>query len=186
VTAVAPQAVTDPAPSDAISLGAVAQVRDPLHTQTASPEIAPVALAPPRAELAERFVLSDAGSPLVLPLASQAPVDNTAHPNATFTAMFGPHDETPGDQPLGALSNASHAAGREVASMLPQLKLLVQHRLQRSAASVEEIVEGAATDHQSVGWLSDRVRVVTMRGFLHSTFDQLADDMLALAGRDPG
>ena len=75
---------------------------------------------------------------------------------------------------------------RDVASVLPQLKLLVQTRLQRSSASVEEVVDSAAIDHQSVGWLSDRVRVMTMRGFLRSTFDQLADDMLALARRDAG
>jgi hypothetical protein len=99
--------------------------------------------------------------------------------------MFGSYDEPLGDHRLVALGDAPDGAGRAVAAMLPQLKLLVQHRLQRSSASVEEIVESAATDHQSVGWLSDRVRVITMRGFMRSTFDQLADDMLALAGRDP-
>jgi hypothetical protein len=46
-------------------------------------------------------------------------------------------------------------------------------------------VDIAAHDRHSVEWLADRVRVMTMRGFLHSTFDQLADDMLALAAREP-
>ena len=100
--------------------------------------------------------------------------------------MFGPQHDTSNDAPhLSPASTCRRGAGRDVASVLPQLKLLVQTRLQRSSDSVEEIVDSAATDHQSVGWLSDRVRVMTMRGFLHSTFDQLADDMLALSGRDP-
>ena len=68
--------------------------------------------------------------------------------------------------------------------MVPQLKSLVQNRLQRSSGSVEEIVDIAASDHQSVSWLADRVRVMTVRGFVHTTFEQLADDMLALAGSD--
>ena len=107
--------------------------------------------------------------------------ESTDDPNATFSAMFGSDLDTSEEHPF-----MRRGAEREVASVLPQLKLLVQHRLQRSSDSVEEIVESAATDHQSVGWLSDRVRVMTMRGFLHSTFDQLADDMLALARRDAG
>jgi hypothetical protein len=110
----------------------------------------------------------------------------TDDPNATFSAMFGTHHDTSSQQRLIALDHTRRGADRDVAAVLPQLRLLVQHRLQRSSVSVEEIVESAAIDHHSVGWLSDRVRVMTMRGFLHSTFDQLADDMLALAGRDPG
>jgi hypothetical protein len=145
----------------------------------------PITLAPPRDEYAERFVLPAAESAFVRTDAPQRLAAGASDPNATFTAMFGLHDETPGEHRLIALNNAGHGAEREVASVLPQLRLLVHHRLQRSSESVEEIVESAATDHQSVGWLSDRVRVMTMRGFLRSTFEQLADDMLALAGRDP-
>ncbi len=145
----------------------------------------PITLAPPPAEHVERYVLRAAESALVPPGGSRPRVTDAADPNATFTAMFGSHDETPGAHRSIARGGAPHGAELDVASVLPQLRLLVHHRLQRSAESVEEIVENAATDHQSVAWLSDRVRVITMRGFLHSTFDQLADDMLALAGRDP-
>jgi hypothetical protein len=146
----------------------------------------PIALALPQAEYVERYVLPAAESALILSGASRPPVTDATDPNATFTAMFGSHDETPGAHRSITLDSAPHGADRDVASVLPQLRLLVQHRLQRSSSPVEEIVESAATDHQSVQWLSARVRVITMRGFLHSTFDQLADDMLALAGRDPG
>jgi hypothetical protein len=141
-------------------------------------------LVAPPADYVERYVLPAAQSALIPSGASRPPVIDAADPNATFTAMFGSHHETPAARSI-ALDSAPHAAEQDVASLLPQLRLLVQHRLQRSSSSVEEIVERAATDHQNVGWLSDRVRVITMRGFLHSTFDQLADDMLALAGRDP-
>ena len=65
--------------------------------------------------------------------------------------------------------------------MLPELKLLVQQRLQRSAGPVEDIVDAAADGGETVAWLADRVRVMTVRGFMTSTFEQLADDMLALS-----
>jgi hypothetical protein len=107
-------------------------------------------------------------------------------PNATFSAMFGLQQNAPDERVSVAVDVSRSGSERDVASVLPQLKLLVQTRLQRSSASVEEVVDSAAIDHQSVGWLSDRVRVMTMRGFLRSTFDQLADDMLALARRDAG
>src|SRR4029077_14449812 len=106
-------------------------------------------------------------------------------PNATLSALFGPHRD--GSTYLQAGAGGDPAARRVpmlVDSLLPQLKLLVRNRLQRSSGSVEEVVDGAATDRQSVEWLADRVRVMTVRGFLHSTFDQLADDMLALTRRD--
>jgi hypothetical protein len=132
----------------------------------------------------EPYVLP-AGSDHAPPGSSRPLVSATDDPNATFSAMFGPHENRSAEQRFVALVNTRDGAERDAASLLPQLLLLVQHRLQRSAESVEEIVTSAASDHQSIGWLSDRVRVVTMRGFVHSTFDQLADDMLALAGRDP-
>jgi hypothetical protein len=106
-------------------------------------------------------------------------------PNATLSALFGPHrDGSDQYQPTG-IDRSNRRGPTQVESVLPQLKLLVHNRLQRSSASVEEVVESAAHDRHSVEWLADRVRVMTMRGFLHSTFDQLADDMLALAAREP-
>jgi hypothetical protein len=107
-------------------------------------------------------------------------------PNATLSAMFGPHADTVQWHPITGIDGRPLRGTSSVASMLPQLKSLVQNRLQRSSGSVEEIVDIAASDHQSVAWLADRVRVMTVRGFVHTTFEQLADDMLALAGSDAG
>jgi hypothetical protein len=105
-------------------------------------------------------------------------------PNTTLSTLFGTNRDLP-DRHLALDADPS---GRRlpmpVDALLPELRLLVRNRLQRSSSSVEEIVDSAASDRQSVEWLADRVRVMTVRGFLHSTFDQLADDMLALAHRD--
>jgi hypothetical protein len=146
--------------------------------------LASVAIEPARVEHVEPYEPPTAKSQLFRPVPPRPAVVPTDDPNATFSAMFGPHRDAADDHRLIALERPARGAEREVASVLPQLKLLVQNRLQRSSESVEELVESAAIDRQSVGWLSDRVRVMTMRGFLHSTFDQLADDMLALAGSD--
>jgi hypothetical protein len=105
-------------------------------------------------------------------------------PNATLTAFFGPN--------YGATDPSSPLAGRQprptpvqVEAVLLQLKLLVHNRLQRSSASVDELIDSAADSRQDVAWLADRVRVMTVRGFQQSTFDQLADEMLALVGSGP-
>jgi hypothetical protein len=107
-------------------------------------------------------------------------------PNATLSAMFGPHADTVEWHPIAGIDRPPLRGTTSVASMVPQLKSLVQNRLQRSSGSVEAIVDVAANDHQSVAWLADRVRVMTVRGFVHTTFEQLADDMLALAGSHAG
>jgi hypothetical protein len=73
----------------------------------------------------------------------------------------------------------------DVATLLPQLRSLVRERLQRSSGSVEDLLDSAATDGQTVAWLADRVRVMTVRGFMHSTLEHLADEMLALAVQPP-
>jgi hypothetical protein len=104
-------------------------------------------------------------------------------PNTTLSTLFGTREGSDHYQP--GMDRSVQRTPKQVESVLPQLKLLVRNRLQRSSGSVEEIVDSAAHDRQSVEWLADRVRVVSMRGFLHSTFDQLADDMLALAAREP-
>lgn len=104
-------------------------------------------------------------------------------PNATLSAMFGPHPDSVEWHPVALEHPAQHAT-TSVESVLPQLLSLVQARLQRSSGSVEQVVDDAASDHQSVGWLADRVRVMTVRGFLRTTFEQLADDILAVAARE--
>jgi hypothetical protein len=105
-------------------------------------------------------------------------------PNATLSALFGPHRDGPDQYQQSRPDRLNQRRQTQVESVLPQLKSLVHNRLQRSSPSVEEVVESAAHDRHSVQWLADRVRVMTMRGFLPSTFDQLADDMLALAARE--
>jgi hypothetical protein len=107
-------------------------------------------------------------------------------PNTILSALFGPHHDTAQQHPRVGGDPPSRGTPTPVDSLLPELKLLVRNRLQLSSASVEEVVDGAAGDHQSVEWLADRVRVMTVRGYLHSTFVQLADDMLALTRRGTG
>jgi hypothetical protein len=117
---------------------------------------------------------------------SRPTVIRTDDPNATLSAMFGPHADTVQWHPISEIGRGPTRGTTSVESMVPQLKSLVQNRLQRSSGSVEEIVDIAASDHQTVAWLADRVRVMTVRGFVRTTFEQLADDMLALAGSDAG
>jgi hypothetical protein len=119
-----------------------------------------------------------------VPRPSSPTVLDADDPNATLSAMFGPHADTLEWHPITGIDRTLLYATTSVTSIVPQLKSLVQNRLQRSSGPVEEVVEVAASDHQSVAWLADRVRVMTVRGFQHTTFEQLADDMLALAGRD--
>ncbi len=191
------------APSDQVESLAVPEVtsehiESPTLAVRGSESIEPYVLPAVRSEHRESHALPtgrpDRAEPYVLPPATveriplfpaQPATESTDDPNEMFSAMFGPQRDASDEYRFVARDGTQRGAERQVASVLPQLKLLVQHRLQRSSESVEEIVESAAADHQNVGWLTDRVRVMTMRGFLHSTFDQLADDMLALAGRDP-
>ena len=105
-------------------------------------------------------------------------------PNATLTALFGPHADTGRWHPITGIDRPPRRAATSVASIMPQLKSLVQNRLQRSSGPVEEMVDVAAGDRQSITWLADRVRVMAVRGFVRTTFEQLADDMLALAAAD--
>jgi hypothetical protein len=71
----------------------------------------------------------------------------------------------------------------EVVALLPSLKLLARTRLQRSSGPIEEVIDAAAGDQQSVEWLAGRVREMSVRGFMASTLERLAEDMLALTER---
>ena len=106
--------------------------------------------------------------PTLCSLSSHRPViGQSDDPNATLSALFGPHrDASDQPEPIG-FDGHGQQSSIQVESVLPQLKLLVRNRLQRSSGSVEEVVDSAAHDRHSVEWLSDRVRVMTMRGFLH-------------------
>ncbi len=101
--------------------------------------------------------------------------------NATLTALFGDALGSGPLTPLVVLDKLQPPTRSSVGSLLPELKLLVQQRLQRSAGPVQDIVDAAADGGESVVWLADRVRVMTVRGFMTSTFEQLADDIVALS-----
>lgn len=85
--------------------------------------------------------------------------------------------------PLVVLDRAQGFPPTEVRALLPELKLLVRNRLQRSSGPVDDVLDAAADDNRTVEWLTERVRVMTVRGFMAPTFEQLADDMLALTER---
>ena len=105
-------------------------------------------------------------------------------PNATLSALFGPPRALPGRHPLLTMQSRNQHPPTQVERVLPELLLLVRARLQRSSASVEEIVNDAAQEHMTVDWLAERVRATTVRGFMRSTFEHLADEMLALRPRE--
>jgi hypothetical protein len=101
-------------------------------------------------------------------------------------SIFGSRFDVQRPAPLITFGAAYPAVpGGGVAALLPQLRSLVRERLQLSSASVEDLLDAAATDGQTVAWLADRVRVMTVRGFMHSTLEHLADEMLALAVQHP-
>lgn len=85
--------------------------------------------------------------------------------------------------PLVVLDRAQGFPPTEVRALLPDLKLLVRNRLQRSSGPVDDVLDAAADDNRTVEWLTQRVRVMSVRGFMAPTFEQLADDMLALTER---
>ncbi len=143
-------------------------VRPPAHAE-------PRVMAAPIVEAQRRDVVAR--------LVTRPVIVESDDANATLSALFGPNRDASDQPQLNGFDGHGQQGSIQVESVLPQLKLLVRNRLQRSAGSVEEVVDSAAHDRHSVEWLSDRVRAMTMRGFLHSTFDQLADDMLALAAR---
>jgi hypothetical protein len=100
--------------------------------------------------------------------------------NASLSPLFGSHPGRAGSAPPIAPEWSRAAAGIAVRVLLPNLKVLVHNRLQRSSGPVDDVVDAAAHEDRSVEWLAQRVRAMTVRGFMGSTFDQLADDMLAL------
>ena len=92
----------------------------------------------------------------------------------------------PGAASMRVLDRPRDHSISEASTLLPDLKLLVRKRLQRSSGSVEEVIERAAAEGQSLEWLADEVRAMRVRGFMPETFERLADDMLSLAGRSNG
>ncbi|MGA7989353.1 MAG: hypothetical protein WCB51_13250 [Candidatus Dormiibacterota bacterium] len=100
---------------------------------------------------------------------------------ATFSSLFGipglPHPFTPTlltDRP-------DPSAPGDLVSLLPELKSLAQRRLQRSSTPVEDAVDRAADENQTLDWLVAFVRGMRVRGFVAETFEHLADEMQALS-----
>jgi len=98
-------------------------------------------------------------------------------------AQLGSDTDTPGAATMRVLDLPRDQRLTDASTLLPDLKLLVRKRLQRSSGSVEEVIEQAAAEGQSLEWLADEVRAMRVRGFMPATFERLADDMLSLAAR---
>jgi hypothetical protein len=165
-------ALGDPNLLDEMAAGGIGTIRVLVEPGAIRTEQAVAVVVTPSVDEPRRdFVVLQRTSPLVV---------HSDDPNATLSAFFGPPRDTSDPFPGAGTPTAGRPQLIQVESVLPQLKVLVRDRLQRSSGSVEEAADDAARDGQSVEWLADRVRVMSMRGFLHSTFDQLADDILAL------
>lgn len=76
-----------------------------------------------------------------VPRPSRPTVRHADDPNATLSAMFGPHADTLQWHPITGIDRRPLRGTTPVASIVPQLKSLVRNRLQRSSGSVEEIVD---------------------------------------------
>ncbi len=98
----------------------------------------------------------------------------------------GPAPDIPSASSMRVLVHSRDQTITEASTLLPDLKLLVRKRLQRSSGSVEEVIEQAAAEGRSLEWLADEVRAMRVRGFMPETFERLADDMLSLAERSSG
>jgi hypothetical protein len=98
-------------------------------------------------------------------------ISQTGVPARTASAPPSAHERSPASAPT------------EVRALLPELQALVHERLQRSSGPVDDLVDAAADEDRNVEWLAQRVRAMTVRGFIASTFERLADDMLAIVDR---
>jgi hypothetical protein len=100
--------------------------------------------------------------------------------SALLTSLFGVPGVTHPFAPTLVIDRSDPIGASDVGSLLPELKLLAQRRLQRSSAPVEDVVDRAVDENRSVDWLVARVRVMRVRGFVPETFEHLADEMQAL------
>jgi hypothetical protein len=128
-------------------------------------------------DLIDALAAGGAGSVRVL-IAS----DPTSNGNCLFRSNAGVPSRT-ASAPPSALERSSASAPTDVRALLPTLQALVHDRLQRSSGPVDDLVDAAADEDRSIVWLAKRVRAMTVRGFMASTFERLADDMLALVDR---
>jgi hypothetical protein len=101
--------------------------------------------------------------------------------DATFAALFGHPSADALFTPLVLPERSQPHQLGSVEPLRSELKRLVRGRLQLSSDPAEDAVDMAADEHQTIEWLSDRIRVMRVRGFTAATFERLADEMLALA-----
>jgi hypothetical protein len=139
------------------------------------------------AELMDVLVAEGAGSVRVLAVPGTTPPSQSLPGAAAASRPSAWTDALTQSKPGVATSDTDAAnavnTSSEVGPFLPSLKLLARARLQRSSGPIEDVVDAAAADRQTIAWLAGRVRVMSVRGFMTSTLEQLADDMLALAER---
>ncbi len=130
-----------------------------------------------------RAALSDASPAVPSNASAAAGSDVSRAPEQPSPAWLGSGADTPRASSIRVLDRSRDHALTEASTLVPDLKLLVRKRLQRSSGSVEEVIEQAASEGQSIEWLADEVRAMRVRGFMPATFERLADDMLSLADR---
>ena len=130
-----------------------------------------------------RAALSDASRAVPSGAAAAAESDVSRAAEQPSPAWLGSGSDTPSASSIRVLDRSRDHVLTEASTLLPDLKLLVRKRLQRSSGSVEEVIEQAASEGQSLEWLADEVRAMRVRGFMPATFERLADDMLSLADR---
>jgi hypothetical protein len=165
----------DPDMLDILAAGGAGSVRVLVVSDATPPRDTHLGSAATLTAIPPQRALGESG-PLV------APADD-ADGNAALSALFGARLGAARPASLVVLDRSQAAATTEVGALLPELKLLVRGRLQRSSEPVENMIDAAAEDRRSIEWLAERVRMMRIRGFMASTFERLADEMLALTVR---
>ncbi len=138
------------------------------------------------ADLIDALAVGGSGEVRVLVATRTDQVDLSLAQEQPSPVRIGSEPDTPSASSIRVLDQSRDHALTETSTLLPDLKLLVRKRLQRSSGSVEDVIEQAVSEGQSLEWLADEVRAMRVRGFMPATFDRLADDMLSLAQRIEG
>ena len=105
-----------------------------------------------------------------------------ASPSSAFSDMFG----LPGSERVTGVQHETERVAQppvtSISDRLPDLKLLVRTRLRLSSQRVETLLDDAAASHLPIDSVAEQIRRLSIRGVMPSTMEQLADDVLALAG----
>jgi hypothetical protein len=171
---------------DALAAGGTGEVRvlvEPNMELSDTPRAVPSDVLRAAESEVSRAVPSDAPRAAESDASDAVPSDAPRAVEQPSPAWLGSGSDTPAASTIHVLDRSRDHALTEASTLLPDLKLLVRKRLQRSSGSVEEVIEQAAAEGQSLEWLADEVRAMRVRGFMPATFERLADDMLSLADR---